>query len=58
MCDNMFCIYWNNGRCILDKIIHNAIGVCTEVIHVNIDEDILIEKRLEILKSFNDNEKG
>ena len=50
LCDNVLCIYWNNNTCALDSVTHDAIGVCTQGIHIDIDETYLDEKKAQMLK--------
>ncbi len=40
-CENEFCIYQEQGECILDDIKLDIIGQCTDCIYVNIPEEIL-----------------
>lgn len=40
-CENEFCIYENNGLCILDKISLDVQGSCKNCIYVNFDDNEL-----------------
>ena len=40
-CENLFCLYEENGNCILDKISLDIIGQCTNCIHVDIPKNDL-----------------
>ncbi len=51
-CENIFCIYWKNNKCILDKITLDIKGVCQECIYINISENKLKRKRNEILYKY------
>mgnify|MGYP007106054797 CR=1 FL=1 len=51
-CENSFCIYFSNGQCILDAIEVNSVGMCAECIYPNIDETILNEAKLKLLKHY------
>lgn len=48
-CENSFCIYWKENNCILEEITINPIGLCDDCILVNIEEDVLNQKRKELL---------
>ena len=52
-CENDFCIYWNDNKCILEEITINNAGICDDCILVNIEEDILKQKREETLNKYN-----
>lgn len=49
-CDNFFCIYWADGRCILSEIELDIQGNCSSCIYVKIPEDILEKKRREAIE--------
>ncbi len=49
-CDYNFCIYWDNKNCILDEISINSSGQCDDCIVVDFDEDVLKQKRQELLE--------
>ncbi len=54
-CENMFCIYQNDNRCVLDDIDLDIQGSCMDCIYVNIDKkllDELKEKSKEGLQTF------
>ncbi len=44
-CENNFCIYENNGVCLLNHIELDIQGQCKECIYVNVEDD-----ELEIMK--------
>lgn len=48
-CENIFCIYERNGKCILKKVELDIIGQCRECIYLNISDEEL--KRLKKQKS-------
>ena len=50
-CENRFCIYQSKGKCILDEINIDSLGMCVECIHPAIDEKILNQAKLKLLKS-------
>lgn len=49
-CENVFCIYKNKGKCILDNISLDISGSCNECIYVNIEEKILKIEKTHILE--------
>lgn len=51
-CENYFCIYEDNGKCILDKIELDIMGQCTECIYVNLESDVLKEAKQNLLKKY------
>ena len=57
LCNNIFCVYWNNDCCILQTITHDALGVCTQGIHVDMEEDFLEKKRVKMLEKLYKDEK-
>ncbi len=50
-CENRFCIYESKGKCTLDKIYIDSLGMCAECIYPDIDEKILNQAKLKLLKS-------
>lgn len=52
-CENDFCIYQKNGRCILESINLNTLGLCTACIHINIEEKTLNHLKEIHLKDLN-----
>ena len=57
-CENNFCIYQRNGNCILNEISIDSSGMCTECIYPDIDEEILKDAKLKVLKSFEESDKN
>lgn len=51
-CENNFCIYQDKGRCILNKVSIDSLGMCTECTYPNIDEKILNQAKLKLLKDY------
>ncbi len=51
-CENNFCIYCNKYECALDEINIDNIGLCTEYISINLDNDTLNEQKKKILLSY------
>lgn len=50
ICENSFCIYWENDSCILDEVTLNSDGICESRIHVDIPESYLGKIREEQLE--------
>lgn len=48
-CENNFCIYQSEGKCILDKISMNNLGMCTECIYPDINKNILNQAKSKLL---------
>lgn len=46
-CDNSFCIYWQDNRCLLEEISLDRLGQCMDCIYVEIKEEELAEHRKE-----------
>ena len=51
-CENSFCIYESNGKCILKNISIDGLGMCTECIYPAIDEKILADAKQKLLKIY------
>ena len=49
ICENDYCIYWKDNRCILNEIYVNKIGLCESCIHISIPDDDLKKVREEQL---------
>ncbi len=49
MRENQFCVYWSENTCTLKKISLDAVGACTDCIHVEVPKDLLAQKRQELL---------
>ena len=52
ICENDFCIYWEENRCLCQYINLNESGIYMDAIHVNIEEEILYKKRKELLNKY------
>lgn len=48
-CDNMFCIYENNSKYLLDEIELDITGLCTSCIYVKIDKSTLKKVKAEAI---------
>ena len=51
-CENNYCIYESNGKCLLDEISIDSLGMCTEYIYPDIDEEILNQAKSKFLKTY------
>ena len=51
-CDNNFCIFQEQGKCILSKISVDELGMCSECTYPEIDEKILTEAKLKLLNGY------
>ncbi len=44
-CQNVFCIYWKQEHCLLDRLSIDQQGLCTNCIYVDIPDSYLDKKR-------------
>lgn len=51
-CENSFCIYQSEGKCSIEKVSIDSLGMCTECIYPDIDEEILNQAKLNLLKKY------
>ena len=51
-CENSFCIYQTKGECSLDKVNIDSFGMCAECIYPDIDEKILNQAKLKLLRYY------
>ena len=51
-CENNFCIYQSKNKCTLNEVSIDSLGMCTECIYPDIDEKILRQAKLKILKKY------
>lgn len=40
-CENIFCIYWEKDKCILDNINLDISGVCQSCIYIELNDKVL-----------------
>lgn len=52
-CENVFCVYEKDGKCILDKVSLDITGQCTECITVEIENVIIAKAKNNFLKKYN-----
>lgn len=57
-CENGFCIYQSKGKCILENVVINSLGMCTECIYPDIDEKILNQAKSKLLKYYEKEDKN
>ena len=50
-CENIFCIYQRENRCVLEKINLDILGVCTDCIYVNVGKEKLKELKEKQLRN-------
>ena len=56
-CENIFCVYWCEGKCTLDEISLNAYGACECCVYIDLSERTLKRKRKEYFdKHFEESE--
>ncbi len=53
-CENNYCIYEEDGECILSEISVDSCGNCSECIVVNISKDLLARLKSECRKKLED----
>lgn len=51
-CENSFCIYQSEGKCLLDIVEIDNMGMCTECIYPNIDKEVLNQAKLKFLNNY------
>ena len=51
-CENNFCVYQHEDKCILDEISVDSLGMCEECIYPDIDEKILNKAKMKLLKEY------
>ncbi len=56
-CENYFCVYQDNGKCILDEINIDIMGQCDSCIYIDIPK-FELEKYKKLLKNKFINEKN
>ena len=51
-CENKFCIYQNEGKCMLNKVDIDSLGMCADCIYPDIDEKVLNQAKLKLLREY------
>lgn len=54
LCENEFCIYQENGKCILDVIELDISGMCQSCIYINISQEELNKKKKKLREELED----
>ncbi len=52
VCENLFCIYYSNRYCILEKVSLDILGCCQECIYIEFSEEELAWRRKKLLERF------
>lgn len=52
ICENVFCVYQKEDRCLLDEVRLDIQGKCTEYIYVHVDETELKRNKQKILERY------
>lgn len=53
-CENLFCVYWSDDNCLLSEISLDIQGNCQSCIYVDVEDNLLGEKRKNMRMRFND----
>ncbi|MBQ7006235.1 MAG: hypothetical protein IJN59_00235 [Oscillospiraceae bacterium] len=56
VCENLFCIYQQEGECLLEEIQLDRAGVCTSCIYPSIDQTYLKQEKLKLLQKYQQEE--
>ena len=48
-CENLFCIYWKENGCTLEKISLDIQGICQDCVYATLDEALLEKERKNAL---------
>ncbi|MBR3767073.1 MAG: hypothetical protein IKL10_02415 [Clostridia bacterium] len=56
-CANSFCIYQLKGKCMIENISIDYLGMCAECIYPDMDEEILRQAKLKLLKKYEEQDK-
>ena len=57
-CENNFCIYQYEDKFILNEVSIDSLGMCAECIYPDIDEKILNEAKLKLLREYQNADKN
>ena len=44
-CENIFCVYWKEGKCEFESVSLDIMGNCSTCIYIKLDEGILEKQR-------------
>ena len=56
-CENRFCIYWEEHKCLLGEVTLDLQGCCRECVYVDISLDALAEERARAREGFSGKEQ-
>lgn len=56
-CENRFCIYQKDGKCIDDDIYIDTAGMCEDCIYINMDDDELQRRKDDLLRELDERDK-
>lgn len=51
-CENLFCIYWKENGCTLEKTSLDIQGICQDCIYPTLDEALLEKERQNTLSRY------
>lgn len=49
-CGNHFCIYYDNAVCLLNSVSLDIVGLCSNCIYVDIEQEYLATQRKRLLR--------
>ncbi len=52
-CENTFCIYCDDDKCILEEININSLGRCDACIIINLSDELLRKEKEKLLDKYN-----
>ncbi len=56
-CENVYCVYQNEGKCILEEISIDISGSCSEKIYIDVDADTVQQAKKRLLEVY-ENERN
>ncbi len=56
-CENVYCVYYKKGKCILKRIAVDVSGMCDCCILVKVEEEILEGERAKLLELYEIDDK-
>ncbi len=57
-CENQFCVYQKEGKCLLDEISVNCIGMCEDYRYINMSETLLDKIKAKHLNDMHQGLRG
>lgn len=52
-CENIYCVFCKNNKCLLNKISIDISGLCKDCIYVDIAKEVLEQAKKELLEKYN-----